>query len=89
MIGIHLGLDGYHHRVARDNIGPNNIHWNLRFFKGIDAHRASLVYAHYTFCFNSLFFVMCSYFARSFETEECYCFREETPPFEIGVIVLY
>ena len=49
VIGIHLGLDGYHHRVVRDNLGPNNIQWNLRYFRGIDRNRGSLVYAHYTF----------------------------------------
>lgn len=49
VIGIHLGFDGYRHRMVRDNLGQNNIKWNLQYFRGIDRNRGSLVYAHYTF----------------------------------------
>ena len=91
VIGIHLGLDGYHHRVVRDNLGPNNIQWNLRYFRGIDRNRGSLVYAHYTFRTCILLVVMHSHLDGSAEAEVRHCIREEAQPFENSVIscVLY
>lgn len=49
VMGFHMGLDGYQHRIVRDHLIGTDINWNRPYVGGIDKFHASLVYANYVF----------------------------------------
>lgn len=49
MLGLHLGRDGYMHRMKRDHQREEDVNWNVPFLTNLYKCRASLVYADYRF----------------------------------------
>ncbi len=48
-MGIHLGRDGYVHRIKRDRLTEEDVKWNVPYLPNMFKSRASLVYADYKF----------------------------------------
>ena len=44
-----MGFDTYFSKERKERTLSSDKLWNLRYFKNIDGHHASLVYSHYTF----------------------------------------
>lgn len=49
VIGFHLGLDGYHHRIKRDHLNSVDVNWNLEYFRNVHRSHGSLMYANFVF----------------------------------------
>ena len=49
VLGIHLGRDGYVHRVKREHLKDGDVNWNVPFLPNLFKSRVSLVYADYRF----------------------------------------